>query len=67
MICVIASLQMTERICIQVSCPPLPAENSFQLPTLKRDQKFIHNINTSNDSLLPTIATKIPGELVFLW
>jgi hypothetical protein len=66
--CVTASLKMTERLSMQVSCrPSLPAEHNLQLPSLKRDHKYIQNINTSNDSLLPLFATTSTGLLVILW
>jgi hypothetical protein len=46
MICVMESLQMIKCLMMQVLFPPVTSsQTSLQLPALKRDHKYIQNIN----------------------
>jgi hypothetical protein len=53
-----ASLQMIKGLMMQVLCPPVTSsQTSLQLPALKRDHKYIQNINGRNDNS-PRVAIK---------
>jgi len=60
-----ASLQMIKRLMMQVLCPPVTSsQTSPQLPALKRDHKYIQNINGRNGSS-PRVAITSPKLVAY--